>query len=71
MKLARKEKIMSTLNITYKTGVKVNVEPLLALALVGVVAVVVGDLGVGADVEALILLRIPRRLDHDPIATEI
>ena len=49
----------------------VYVEPLLALALVRVVAVVVGDLVVCAEVEALVLLRIPRRLDHDSFATAI
>ena len=56
---------------TYETGVEVDVESLLALALVGVVAVVVGDLDVSAEVEALVLLRVPGRLHHDALAAAV
>ena len=45
------------LALTYWTGVVVDVELLPALELVGGVTVVVGDLPVGAKVEALILTR--------------
>ena len=61
----------STDGETHDAPVEVDVEPLLALALVGVVPVVGGDLRVRAEVEALVLFRISRRLDHDFVAAAL
>ena len=67
----REEVALKSKDETHEAGVEVNVEPLLALPLVGVVPVVGGDLFVRAEVEALVLLRISVCLNHDLVAAAL